>query len=99
MQVIKTIGGHRVEFLARIRGSMKLIDVRVIGGGCGPAGTWLQAWAMAHQLVRNVDERIAREAAAAAEKEADRIERVARHEAKQRRRAAAHGLRAQLAAL
>ncbi len=99
MQVIKTVGGRQVEFLARILGDMKLIDVRVVGGGCGPAVTWLDAWAMAHQMVAYADERIARERAATAAKESNRVARVAKHEAKQRRRAAAQGLRAKLAAL
>lgn len=99
MQVIKTIGGHQVEFLARIIDNMKLIDVRVIGGGCGPCFTWLEAWAMAHQMVRYVDERIAAEKDAAAAKEAGRLARVAKHEAKQRRRAVAQSLRARLAVL
>lgn len=99
MQVIKTIGGRQVEFLARIRGELKLIDVSVIGGGSGPALSWLQAWAMAHHLVRNADERIIRKKAVAAARDADRLARVAKHQAKQRRRAEARGLRAKLAAL
>ena len=88
MQVIKTICGRRVEFLARVRAADRLIDVRLVdGGGCGPASRWVEAMALARSLVRNRDEYEEAMAAATADKEAARRARVAAHEAKQKRRA------------
>lgn len=98
MQVIKTIGGRRVEFLARVRSADRLIDVRLVdSGGCGPASRWVDAMALARSLVRNRDEYEAAMAAAAADKEAARLARVAKHEAKQKRRAPLVSARAQAA--
>jgi len=95
MQVIKTIGGQRVEFLARVRAADRLIDVRLVdGGGCGPASRWVDAMALAWSLVRNRDEYQAAMAATADDKEAARRARVAKHEEKQRRRAALQSAKA-----
>lgn len=93
MKSIRVIDGRQVEFLARIRGDMKLIDVRVIGGGQGPASTWIEAIRMAREMVGYAIERDLREACAKTQREAARAARVAKHEAKQRRRAPMQSLR------
>lgn len=99
MQAIKTIRGYEVRFIASMRDQLKLVDVMVIGGGCGPALTWIEAWEMAHEMVGYAIERDLCEAATAARKESERLARVAKHEAKQKRRAPAQSLKAKLAAI
>lgn len=99
MQVIKTIGGRRVEFVARVRANDRLIDVRLIdGGGCGPCIKWAEAWTLAKDLVCNRDEYECAMGQAEAEKEAARLARIAKHEAKQRRRAPLQSAKAKMVA-
>ncbi|WP_186214970.1 hypothetical protein [Burkholderia gladioli] len=94
MKATKVIGGYEVVFTTSLSATTKLVDVRVVGGGCGPTGTWTNAWRLAHELVGYAIE--AREAAArrAAEKEASRLARVEKHQAKQRRRSSLESAKA-----
>lgn len=107
MEIIKEIDGMQVEFYTKIQGDGRghypghLIDVRVIDGiGCGPADNWIDAMALAKKLVVSTRREIVRQRLIEADKvleEEARLARIAKHQAKQRRRATAQSLKAKLA--
>lgn len=88
----KMIGGREVIFRTNIQSNFpacpKIFDVGISPGGSGPCTSWPQAWTRAHELVRLRDEYEAAVAAAEAKKEVARLARIAKHEAKQKRRGA-----------
>lgn len=94
MIALKTIQGYRVEFVPQLRDRAKWIDVNVIGGGQGPAASWPEAWRMAHEMIELAKAYAFAAAREAAEKQAARTQRVQKHEAKQRRRAALQSAKA-----
>ena len=103
MQAKKTIGGREVIFTTKLQTGasdfQKIIDVRVAGGGFGPSDNWLSAWQQALEYVALADESEARRSESAAKREAGRLARIAKHQAKKARRAEAQSLRARLANL
>lgn len=96
MRATRQIDGHEVIFTTWYFGDKKWIDVRVVGGGFGPSPNWIEAWSLMREMVANAVERDALALQLDAERKAARLARVAKHEAKQKRRAPGQSLRAKL---
>lgn len=100
MKIKKTMGGREVTFTTKLQYDSKqfpkIVDVSVAGGGCGPRGNWVDAFALAKEMIVLADESDALFEKHTAESGVARLAVIAKHEEKQKRGAAAQSLRARL---
>ena len=87
MQVTRKIQGYEVLFTTKIQSRSKIVTFYVVGGGSGPCSSWLEAWSEAVENVRLTIMTHEHMALCRAEREAERLARVQKHQEKQRRRA------------